>query len=147
MKTRQLLPNWILILAGSLLIMSCATTPSAEDEPLYGTWANEQDPQAGKYVHSPDGTGFWYREATDDEPAMESRFTIEEKSTDEDGNTHYKVLAKWDEIPYDESLAVPWYVVIMIDPSGDVMESVASEVSYPARVNRNDPWYRIHYRQ
>jgi hypothetical protein len=70
---------------------------------------------------------------------MESRFSIEEKSTDEDGNTHCKVLAKWDQIPYDESSAVPWYVVIMIDPSGDVMESMASQVDYPASINRNDP--------
>jgi N-acetylneuraminic acid mutarotase len=33
--------------------------PTAEDQPLYGTWANEEDPQAGKYVFSPGGTGFW----------------------------------------------------------------------------------------
>ena len=143
MKTRRLLPNWLLILAGSLLVIGCATTPSAEDEPLYGTWANE----AGKYVHHPDGTCFWYERSTDDEPAMECRFTIEDKSTDEDGSTHYKVLCNWDQIPYHESSAVPWYVLIVIDPSGDVMESVASEASYPARINRNDPWYQIHYRQ
>jgi hypothetical protein len=78
---------------------------------------------------------------------MECRFTIEDKSTDQDSNTHYKVLYKWDRIPYHESSAVPWYVRIMIDASGDVMESVASEAGYPARINRNDPWYQIHYRQ
>lgn len=147
MKTRRLLLKWLLILAGSLLVVSCATTPSADDEPLYGTWANEKDPRAGKYVFSPDGTGFWYEKTTDAEPTLESRVTIEEKWTDEDGNTHYKILAKWDQIPYDESSAVPWYVIIVIDPSRGVMESVASRTSYPAEINRSDSWYRIHYRQ
>lgn len=147
MKTRRLLPNWLLVLAGSLLVVSCATTPSAKVEPLYGTWANDKDPQAGKYVFSPDGTGFWYEKATDDEPTLESRQTIEEKWTDEDGNTNYRILAKWDQTPYGESSAVSWYVIVMIDASGDVMESVASRTSYPAGINRSSSWYRIHYRQ
>ncbi len=148
MKTKRLLVNWVLFLTGLLLLVSCTTTPPVEDEPYYGTWANEERIGWGKYVNSPDGKGLFYRSATDSEPMMEARYTIEEKWTGEDGYVYYKVASMASSIPYDESSAAPWYSLNRIDPSGDVLEFVASQNTYPGEIKSGAGYmYKILYRQ
>ena len=110
MDTRKLILCCVGVIAALLLFSSCATKPyvPTEDEPLYGTWANEEyneESDAGMYIYYPAGRGLSYGKTTDPEPRYECRFTIEEKWTDKEGNIYYRFLAKWARTPYDESLA------------------------------------------
>ena len=123
-------------------------TPPVEDEPLYGTWANEERIGLGKYTYSPDGTSLFYRSGRDSEPFLEAHYTIEEKWTDEEGNIYYKIKSNTSSIPYDESSAVPWYSLNKIDPPGDGLEFVASRNTYPEEIRSGTGYmYKILYRQ
>ena len=150
MRIGKLIPSGAVFVAALLIFTNCATKPHVAkgDEPLYGTWANEEYGFGGVYVYRPDGTGLGYSKTTDPEPQWECRFVIETKSTDEEGNIYYHVLEKWTSRPYYEDVAVRWYLSIKIVPSGDVMESIASRSSYVDEITPGAPyWYRIHYRQ
>jgi len=99
------------------------------------------------HIYYPDGKGMGYRKATDSEPRNECRFTIEEGWTDKEGNIYYKVLEKWSRRPYDESRARTYYTAIKIQPSGNVMETVAYEGTHYEEIRPSDPRHTIHYRK
>jgi hypothetical protein len=149
MKNRELILNCSLILLAAVLLASCATSHprglARVEDPLYGTWVNEEI-VGSKVVYNPDGKGLVYnRGAT--EPFEEHRFSIEEKWTDEIGNTYYKVLAKRSSYPYNESKASKWYILHRINAAGDTLESVSSPSEYPTEVSKLGGKYFIRYRQ
>jgi hypothetical protein len=81
--------KWILNCA-LILLASCATSPpelARVEEPLYGTWVNEEYGAAHRFVYIPDGTMLIYNRGAK-EPYRESRFSIKEKWTDEIGNIY-----------------------------------------------------------
>jgi hypothetical protein len=142
------------ILVAMVLIASCATRPyvPTEDETLYGIWVNEEynedNTTNAMYIYYGDGRGKSYKKTTDPEPRSECRFTIEEKWTDKEGNTYYRILAKWANPPYEELYATPWYLLVKIHVSGDVMETVASRDKYHEEITQSNLyWYMIHHRQ
>lgn len=149
MKTIRLLLNLALFLAGMLVIIGCTSTPSVDDEPYYGTWVNEEHVEYGKYVQNPDGTCMFYTKPTDSEPAMECRYTFEEKWRDDEGNYYYRIIAKWSTGSYDESSAVDWYVISMIEPSGNMMVSTVSQGDYPEEIptTQTMSMHKSYYRQ
>ena len=146
MKKRKSILGSVVVLMVAVLIVSCATKPyvPTEDEPLYGTWVNEE---GGMTIYYPDGTGKSYAKKSDPEPLRECRFIIEEKWTDREGNIYYHVLAKWSLRPYDESRTGKWYVSIKIQPSGNIMESVGYQGTQYEEIRPGDPRYTIRYRQ
>ena len=95
MKNGRLFLNWILLLSGLLLLISCTTTSSVDEEPLVGTWIIQQPEDGGKSIFTSDGKIFYYLGAADEEPYMEARYTIEEKWTDDEDYLYYKVLETW----------------------------------------------------
>lgn len=143
----------VLFLAGPLLIASCTSTPSveinslAEDEPLIGTWINQEPGRGSKAVFTPDGKVFYYFNATDEEPDMEARYTIQELWTDDEGYHYYKVLEKWTDFPYNELKAVNWYKLYMIHPSGDVFEGNWSRSKYPEEISPGMDYYHVDHRE
>jgi hypothetical protein len=153
MKSREYFIRSVVLVVIAVLIVCCAKKPyrPKKDEPLYGVWVNEnynELSENAKYIYNPDGKGLGYEKTTDPEPKKISRFTIEEKWTDKEGNIYYKVLAKWTRPPYEELYATLWYVSVKIHPSGDVMEVVASKDKYYEEIKPDvTGWYMIHYRQ
>jgi len=133
-----------------IILFAVFSIVSASDiEVLYGTWANEEyENYYGKYIYNSDGTGLHYSRATLKNPDLECRFTIEERWTDRNGCTYYKILFQWGSYPYDESTPKKtWFIVIKIDPSGNVMETVGTKFQYPEEISPLDGSYMIHYRQ
>jgi hypothetical protein len=152
MKRRKSTLSSVVVLAVAVLIIGCATKPylSTDDEPLYGTWVNEEYEgyiEGSMFIYYPDGKGLSYGRKTDPEPRWEWRLTIEDKWTDQEGNINYKVFAKLGDRPYQESLADPMRISIKVNPSGDVMEFVAYEGTKYIEVRPSDPRYMILYRQ
>lgn len=146
MKERKSLLSSVVVLMVAVLIVGGGQKPyvPTEDEPLFGTWVNEE---GSMHVYYSDGKGLGYQRKSDPEPRWEFRFTIEEKWTDEEGNIFYKVLAKWSRPPYDESHASTWLDSIKIQPSGDVMESVGYQGTHYSEINPKDPRYTIRYKE
>ena len=153
MKSRKSILSSVVVLMVAVLVVSCATKTHVptEDEPLYGTWLNEEyeesTDEGSMRIFYPDGKVMHYGKKSDPEPRWECRFTIEEKWTDQEGNICYKVLSKCGSPPYNESRASSFRMSIKIHPSGDVMESVAYAGTYYQEIRPDDLRYKIHYRQ
>jgi hypothetical protein len=145
-----------------LLAVTCATKPyvATADEPLYGTWVNEEYASLGhhhkdwknvKYVLDPAGRLFRYESVTAADPIVEARLTYHEKWTDRQGNVYYKAeyTSRW--YPYDENPDfIPkshWYVVYRVNAAGNVLESVWNQAKYAEEFSHLAGWYEIHYRQ
>lgn len=147
MNTQKLFAYLLLLLAGSLLLISCATTASVDEELLVGTWLNQEPGRGTKAIFSSDGKVLYYVDAASAEPNMEARYTIEEKWTDEEGNVYHKVLETWSNYPYNEAQAVEWYKLYMIHPSGDVLEGNWSQIRYPEEITPGQDYYHVDVRQ
>jgi hypothetical protein len=80
-------------------------------------------------------------------PDWECRFIIEDRWTDKEGDILYKVRESWDHFLYEKIKATTWYLLIKINRSGEVMESVASMSNYAEDISPTAGWYKIHYRQ
>ena len=135
----------VCLLLLALFLLTCCE--EKDDEPLYGTWANVQYGSFGQYVYNPDGTALSYTKAGDIEPRTQCQCTIEEKWTDGEGNTYYKVLEYWDAFPYDELDGSEWYFIHRINPSGDVKFSVSSMNEYTDEFADPIGRFHIHYLQ
>jgi hypothetical protein len=147
MKTRMFVSVLILVITVLVIAGICANKLHASkvDKSLYSIWVNEEYLDYAKWVHKPDGKCFSYSSISDAEPIMEGRFLIEDKWSDEASNFYYKVLIEWDNYPYDGEGTSTWYVLYIIDSSGDSIKSAQSGVNYPEITN--DTWLRIYYRQ
>lgn len=130
-----------------LLVLFLLTCCEEIDEPLYGIWVNEEYGSFGQYVYNPDGTALSYAKVGDIDPRAQCQCTIEEKWTDGEGNTYYKVLENWDAFPYDELDGSEWYFIHRINPSGDVKFSVSSMHEYADEFADPIGRFHIHYLQ
>jgi ankyrin repeat protein len=118
----------------------------AGEEPLIGTWLGLPG-VGGKVIITPGGMAFYYIDAANDQPNMEGRITIEEKWTDEEGYTYYKVLEHWSDYPYNESEAGEWFKLYMLRPAGDVLEGNWSQIAYPEEINPSLGDYHVDTRE
>jgi ankyrin repeat protein len=118
----------------------------AGEELLIGTWLGLPG-VGGKVIITPGGMAFYYFDPTDDQPDMEGRITIEEKWTDEEGNTYYKVLEYWSDYPYNESEAAKWFKLYLLRPAGDVLEGNWSQIAYPEEINPSLGDYHVDTRE
>jgi hypothetical protein len=141
-----------------LFAITCATKPYVADvdEPLYGTWVNEEyatlglvrrDSAAVKYVYTADGKFFLYCTLSAAEPVYEGRLAFEEKWVDGRGNVYYKAVKTWKSNPYDCHLCPPCYVLFRVNAAGDVLETVSNQLKYPEEFSHYAGWYMVHYRQ
>ncbi len=112
-----------------VLPLSAQAKPSA-DEPLYGTWVNEEfgtgkGPQ--KSVILADGRILDYILIADGEPHYESKFWIEDQSTDQEGNYWYKLRVKTWYYGYPQTEANIFgdgYSLVKVNASRAAIESV-----------------------
>lgn len=145
-----------------LLAVTCATKPYAAqaDEPLYGTWVNEEYANLGlvrrnvsdvKYVFTDGGKFFPYTSMSDAEPTFEGRLSFDEKWTDNQGNVYYKAVQTWRWYPYDEGKPFPpgsvHNVLYRINVAGNTLETVCNQLKYPEDFSDYAGWYMVHHRQ
>jgi beta-lactamase regulating signal transducer with metallopeptidase domain len=114
-------------------------------ELLYGTWINTSYKRGSfespKMVVSPDGKVAEYILAWDTEPFLTGPLKIEERWTDREGFTYYKVDLSYREHPWS------YYTLFKISSTGSTLEMVVDWHEYPSRVQPDDTFYIIYYRQ
>ena len=149
MKNRKVILVRAITLMAAVLMATCTTTQPRKmakaEEPLYGTWVNDEYGAGNKEVLTSDGKGFEYNRGAA-QPYSEYRVTLEEKWTDETGNIFYKGFAKWSGYPYNESKARKWYFLYRINAAGDTLEVVVSPSDYPTEVSKVGGSYWIYHR-
>ena len=110
----------------TLVVIACNAEKA---EKIYGTWVNMGGSGDYKFVFNPDGTGTYINR--DGSIKDESRFTIDQKWVDSEGNTWYTIKAKWHTAPFREEGAIVWYSLHKIDPTGKTREVDNSMKDYP----------------
>ena len=113
-----------------VLALTAQAKPAAADEPLFGTWVNEEfgtgkGPQ--KSVFFSDGRILDYMMIADKEPHYESKFWIEDQSRDQEGNSWYKLRVKTWYYGYPqtkENIFGDGYSLVKVNASGTTIESV-----------------------
>ncbi len=113
-----------------------AQAKTAEGEPLFGTWVNEEFgtgkgvPQ--KFMISADGRELDYMMLTDQEPWLESKLKIEDQWRDEEGNYWYTL--SWTSWYYGYSSSdniFKGYSLVKVSASGSTIEGVQAESRVP----------------
>ncbi len=124
-----------LTLMAPVLMLTAQTKPAAAEEPLYGTWVNEQfgtgtgNPQ--KCVYFADGRELDYMMAADKEPWMENKLKVEDQWRDEDGNYWYKLSWTSWYYGYSSGEIYKGYSLVKVSASGSTLEGVAAESRIP----------------
>ena len=118
-----------------LLSMTYSTKPyiPGDDEVLYGAWAPELSDWETIWEFSiRSGGEFLTYIRNKSDPMFESRFKIEDKWIDMDGNTCYKIKAKEAYYPYDHhrNYIRDVYLIIRINPAGNTFEGVYTGSDY-----------------
>lgn len=157
MKTRKLKSLTICIAAlGCLLLLAaagCATRPAAlrPDDPLFGTWVNEEAEKLGrvagaKSVIFPDGRELLYQYTADAEPMGESQSTVEKTWTDSEGNHWYHI--HWVGWGYDDP-GQKWegFSLVKVNAAGTVLEGMGARFGYPEELDPLSPDYSISYKR
>jgi hypothetical protein len=150
MKIWKLILSGALVVAALLILTSCATSPAAleEDDPLFGTWINEEYDQStrsdlySKIIVYPDGHEFDYKHIGDSEPVWEAWYTVEKAWIDEEENHWYKLqYVGW---AYPSGVGKEeWFLMIRISTDGNTYESVMAQYGYPDDVTPLGPSFRI----
>ena len=152
MKTRTLIAFFIICLAVSIFVGSCATTHNPDKmvlERFCGTWANpayehkpgEYTPVA-KIIINPDGTYLRYQRMDEAGVTGAGYYTVEKRWTDSEGNIYYHITLY---LPYSQRT---FYLLAKVDRFNMVWENQFSNIDYPTEINPKD-WhttYRVYYR-
>jgi len=131
-RIRRVVKALAVCLAGMVpvLALTAQPKPAAADEPLFGTWVNEEygtgkGPQ--KSVIFADGRMLDYMMTADREPHYESKFWIEDQSRDQEGNFWYKLRVKTWYYGYpqtEENIFGDGYSLVKVNAPGTTIESV-----------------------
>ncbi len=133
--------------------LGCITRPAAikPDDPLFGTWVNEEYNQAGqsrfpKSVMLPDGSELSYEHIADSEPVAESQNTIEKTWIDARGDHWYKIhhIRRFYSTP---ELIWERFTLSRVSAGGTILESFDGRYEYPKELRPLDPEYSIRYKQ
>jgi hypothetical protein len=123
-----------------------------EDDPLFGTWINQEYDKSGRSttarsVITPDGRQLDYEHIADTVPAYESELGIEETWVDASGNRWYKI--RWTAWSYPGGTKIKGYSVSRVSQGGAVIEGVSAQYGYPEpeQLAPLGPNYGIMYRQ
>jgi hypothetical protein len=138
----------------ALFTTACATRPIriTPDDPLFGTWINEEYDREGrsgsaKVTMLAEGRELDYNRIADAEPAYEGRFAIEAAWIDGDGYRWYKLKGET-RLYHADSSPVPWFALFKVHPDGKTLESSSAQYGYPTTVAPvTSPNYGIMYRQ
>jgi len=137
----------------ALLTLGCATGPAAikEDDPLFGTWINEEYDQAGqshfpKSVMFPDGAELSYEHIAESEPIAESQNTIEKTWIDAQGDHWYKIhhVRRFYATP---ELIWERFTLSRVSAGGAILEGFDGRYEYPKELRPLDPEYSIRYKR
>ena len=145
MKTRTFVSILILVLSVLIISEGCATDKKVTKEDyrfMEGTWINLDYDKAWRYakvIRKPDRTYEEYVMSYSELPALKGEYTINDKWTDSEGNTFYKIIVT--------SHGASYYILSKIDKSGKVYEDVWSTSGMPTEVDTENDLYRIYYRQ
>jgi hypothetical protein len=137
-----------------LLALTCATKPALKpDDPLFGTWINDNYDRAraevmARIVYSRDGRELRYRHIADAEPVYDGTFVVEEKWVDTEGYRWYKIqwagkCCRTGKLWYTKALA-------RVNPAGTIREANTTGYVYPLYPDEFGPQaagYGIMYRQ
>jgi hypothetical protein len=139
--TRSVVKVLVICLACAvpLLALTAQAKSAAADEPLFGTWVNEEFgtgkgcPQ--KCMLYPDGRELDYMMTTDEQPWWENKFKIEDRWRDNDGNNWYTLSWTGGYYGYFDTSAVSCgskgYSLVKVGASGTTIESVTAESRIP----------------
>jgi len=136
-----------------LFSLGCATGPAAiqPDDPLFGTWINEEYDQPGhsyfpKSVMFPDGSELSYERIADSKPTAESQNTIEKTWIDAQGNHWYKIhhVRRFYATP---ELIWERFTLSRVNAGGTILESSDGRYEYPKELSPLDIEYSIRYKQ
>jgi len=135
-----------------MLAVTCATAPGAGAERLHGAWTNTE--YFGTYwthtfVIYPDERWTWYDRTDTDSPTGESRYVIDRKWTDPQGNRWYWLTARSSYAPYNEEVARATlsYLLAKIDPQGDRLEIETSLMTWPESFGALGNFHYVYYRK
>ena len=137
-----------------VLALTAQVKPTATDEPLFGTWVNEDygtgKGSAQKSVILSDGRILEYMMITDKEPHYESKFWVEDQSIDQEGNFWYKLRVKTWYYGYpqtEENIFGDGYSLIKVNASGTTIESVWAASRMPDEEDWGLIPHPVFYRQ
>ena len=153
MKTKTLVLFSILCLAALIILGSCVTSQNPDKmvfERFCGVWANDAyEPKPGnyppaypKYIINPDGKFMGYPTMLETGPTMVGSYTVEERWTDEKGNSWYHIIITKTLSP------APQYELWKLDKYNSFLEINWSISGYPTKIDPKDKHstYLILYR-
>jgi hypothetical protein len=153
LRSAAAIPAICLFYLVCLFAFSCATRPVAikPDDPLFGTWVNDQHDKLGssffaKRVIFPDGRELDFDYIADTEPSRESRNTIDKTWIDAEGNHWYRIhIIGWQYT--NQELKVERFALSRINAQGTVLEQLNAKYDYPEELNPTEVNYTIYYKQ
>lgn len=148
-----LIPAICLFCLISLFAISCATRPVVikPDDPLFGTWVNDQHEKLGniwfaKKVFFPDGRELGFDYIADTEPYREYRISIDKAWIDATGSHWYQIHhIGWQYT--NKEMKVESFDLIRINAQGTVLEQVIGRFDYPDELSPTDINYVLYYKK
>jgi len=137
----------------SIVAGSCATRPVAikPDDPLFGTWVNDQHNKTGsiwfaKKVFFPNGRELGFDYIADTEPSREYRISIEKAWIDAKGSHWYQIHhLGWQYI--NNELKVESFDLVRINTQGTILEQAIGRFDYPDELSPTDIDYVVYYKK
>jgi hypothetical protein len=132
-KSRMLVVCICCILPLSSIPAAAQTNDANENEKLVGTWVNTI---GGYHYYKLEITSevrmINYMKGSD-EPYSEARYSVDNKWTDDSGNTYYQCSTRWSWIPFNDSKVYDKeFFLFRIDASGDTMFEAHSGTRMPS---------------
>ena len=121
------------------------------EDPLFGTWVNEEYDRAGRFsiaktVILPSGREQQYQHIRDSEPCWECQLRIEETWVDQEGNHWYK--KRWVGWVYPSGAGrAEGYCLSRVSRGGTILEGVSTQYGYPTELSALGSQYVIMHKR
>ncbi len=145
----QALPVLLFCLLPALLL-AASTRPAdlGPQDPLFGTWINEEYDRSDRFlcakvVFSPDGRKLNYRHIADAEPCLEINCSTAALWIGSGGDRSYKLrLVAW--LPSSGTARAEGFALCRIGRGGNILECAAAQRGYPLELSSAEPDYRVY---